>query len=63
MKILVYVDDRQVTDLTVKRRKFKEFADRTEISASIAEALAAGREFIAENLSMLKLTNQATQWS
>lgn len=46
MKILVYVDDRQVTDLTVKRRKFKEFADRTGISPSIAEALAAGQEFI-----------------
>jgi hypothetical protein len=63
MKILVYVDDRQVTDLTVKQRKIKEFADRTGISPSIAEALAAGREFIVEDLSMLKLTNQAAQWS
>jgi hypothetical protein len=46
MKILVYVDDRQVTDLTVKRRKLKEFVDNAAISPSIAEALAAGEEFI-----------------
>lgn len=46
MKILVYVDDRQVTDLTVKRRKLKEFADITAISPLLAEALAAGQEFI-----------------
>ncbi|MGL5065617.1 MAG: RusA family crossover junction endodeoxyribonuclease [Microcoleus sp.] len=46
MKILVYLDDRQVTDLTVKRRKLKEFADLTAISPSIAEAVTAGKEFI-----------------
>lgn len=46
MKILVYVDDRQVTDLTVKRRQIKEFADVSGISSEIAEALAAGQEFI-----------------
>ncbi|WP_367274798.1 RusA family crossover junction endodeoxyribonuclease [Microcoleus sp. CAWBG556] len=46
MKILVYVDDRQVTDLTVKRRKLTEFLDFTAISPLIAEALAAAQEFI-----------------
>lgn len=46
MNSIVYIDDRQVTDLTVKRRKFKEFADLTAISPGIAEALAAGEEFI-----------------
>ncbi|NJK73940.1 MAG: RusA family crossover junction endodeoxyribonuclease [Oscillatoriales cyanobacterium RU_3_3] len=46
MNSIVYIDDRQVTDLTVKRRKFKEFADLTAISPSIAEALSAGEEFI-----------------
>jgi len=46
MKILVYVDDRQVTDLTVKRRKLQELVDFTAISPLIAEALAAGKEFI-----------------
>ncbi|TAG72064.1 MAG: RusA family crossover junction endodeoxyribonuclease [Oscillatoriales cyanobacterium] len=46
MKILVYVDDRQVTDLTVKRRKLKELEDFTAISSLIAEALTAAQEFI-----------------
>lgn len=46
MKILVYVDDRQVTDLTVKRRKLKELEDFTAISPLIAEALTAALEFI-----------------
>jgi crossover junction endodeoxyribonuclease RusA len=46
MKILVYLDDDQVTDLTVKRRKLKQLTDVTGISPSIAEALAAGEEFL-----------------
>lgn len=46
MNSLVYIDDRQVTDLTVKRRKLQELTDRTAISPLIAEALAAGQEFI-----------------
>ncbi|MCU0545444.1 MAG: RusA family crossover junction endodeoxyribonuclease [Oscillatoriaceae cyanobacterium Prado104] len=46
MNSIVYIDDRQVTDLTVKRRKFKEFADLAAISPLIAEALGAGEEFI-----------------
>lgn len=46
MNSLVYVDDRQVTDLTVKRRKLKEFSDLAAISPLIAESLATGKEFI-----------------
>lgn len=46
MNSIVYVDDRQVTDLTVKRRKLKELVDFTVISPLIAEALATGQEFI-----------------
>lgn len=46
MKILVYVDDRQVTDLTVKRRKLTELVNFTATSPLIAEALAAAQEFI-----------------
>ncbi|NJK68432.1 MAG: RusA family crossover junction endodeoxyribonuclease [Microcoleus sp. CSU_2_2] len=46
MNSLVYVDDRQVTDLTVKRRKVKDLADFAGISPLIAEALADGKEFI-----------------
>ncbi|MBC6477241.1 MAG: RusA family crossover junction endodeoxyribonuclease [Hormoscilla sp. GM7CHS1pb] len=43
LNLLIYIDDRQITDLTVRRRKITRVQTRSGI---IAQALAKGQEFV-----------------
>ncbi|MBC6422592.1 MAG: RusA family crossover junction endodeoxyribonuclease [Hormoscilla sp. SP5CHS1] len=43
LNLLIYIDDRQITDLTVRRRKIRRVQTRSGI---IAQALAKGQEFV-----------------
>jgi crossover junction endodeoxyribonuclease RusA len=46
LNLLVYVDDKQVTDLTVKRRNFRDLVISQTTHALIAQAIANGENFI-----------------
>lgn len=46
LNLLVYIDDKQITDLTLRKRNFRNLSKLQNLPETITEALAKGEPFV-----------------